>query len=944
MAANDKIFTIKIDGSDTAITNLNQLRGIIGATERELKKADFGSAKFAELSARSAQLKAKQAELSGSFAATQATAQKMGSSVGAAIGQLGQLGGPIGQATGMLESLAGAGGQAGGALKGLAGAGPVAAVFGLIMVALAPLLAAFGRMPGLVDKITAAWEGAMAVAKVFAATLADLGEAALAALAGDFDTAGKKVDDFTNKLSNMTTVATEAFEKAFDLTEQRLQLERLGAEVQRTTKILETQKSVIESQMADESAMITDRIELAKKRGQIEQQIADKLAGQAQKELALFEKTLKADQYKTKILANGAIDRQQASEDEIKKWDELTVKVAEANSRQAKATIDTANQVVAYKKLQGEKLLELARIQNDKEKIQLEQTLQIMKRNRDTDAESQIELINKLLANRLNILNQEQKAIIDNNSKNGKLNEEWSAKYADLEKIKLEATLQAENQKQEAVKTSMQLQAQRAVAQKDFEIKSAAQTAENNKLDMETQKQLLALTEREAQVKLQIAQKTGSLVDLWAAEVSANEAIVQQQALQTAELQQQYEAATQQLELERQKLQVELTLLESSKNITEADQNRIAMIKQELALLQQKQQGLTLKLNVDTKGVEQQTKTAVQASATQFDQLQKQMIQTQVQNTVTLVTQALAGVQVLFEALDEAQKAQIDKQLEAIDAQKTAIEERISATEAALSETFTNIDALEAKAAEARGARRDAAIGLIETEMKRSAKLQQQKKQEQAEQAKLAAQAKELDNQKAAMEQEAAKRSMILSAVQQAANIAIAITQAAATPWPANIAAIASTIGAVVAALATVSSIVMKFEKGGQLPQRAIGGLLTGPSHARGGILAMAAGGPIAEVEGGEFVVNRKATSQFLPVLQKINSFAEGGVLAPNSELQNILPSQSGSLGNNDKIYEQLVALTNLNAQIAANPPIVSVVEVQRALDNITRLQEAPKI
>lgn len=58
------------------------------------------------------------------------------------------------------------------------------------------------------------------------------------------------------------------------------------------------------------------------------------------------------------------------------------------------------------------------------------------------------------------------------------------------------------------------------------------------------------------------------------------------------------------------------------------------------------------------------------------------------------------------------------------------------------------------------------------------------------------------------------------------------------------------------------------------------GGLLTGPSHAQGGIPTA-----FGELEGGEAVINKRSTQKFMPLLSSINeagggrSFAKGGVL-----------------------------------------------------------------
>jgi hypothetical protein len=70
------------------------------------------------------------------------------------------------------------------------------------------------------------------------------------------------------------------------------------------------------------------------------------------------------------------------------------------------------------------------------------------------------------------------------------------------------------------------------------------------------------------------------------------------------------------------------------------------------------------------------------------------------------------------------------------------------------------------------------------------------------------------------------------------------------------------------------------------------GGLLTGPSHSEGGIKS-----PYGELEGGEFVINKRSTQSFLPMLSAINSvgnrkYANGGVTESLSAIQEMMSSQ----------------------------------------------------
>lgn len=72
--------------------------------------------------------------------------------------------------------------------------------------------------------------------------------------------------------------------------------------------------------------------------------------------------------------------------------------------------------------------------------------------------------------------------------------------------------------------------------------------------------------------------------------------------------------------------------------------------------------------------------------------------------------------------------------------------------------------------------------------------------------------------------------------------------------------------------VAKISSTDVKYEKGG---------LLKGKSHSEGGIPFTVAGRGGFEAEGGEYIVNKRATSMYLPVLEAINSSVRNGSYNP---------------------------------------------------------------
>lgn len=131
---------------------------------------------------------------------------------------------------------------------------------------------------------------------------------------------------------------------------------------------------------------------------------------------------------------------------------------------------------------------------------------------------------------------------------------------------------------------------------------------------------------------------------------------------------------------------------------------------------------------------------------------------------------------------------------------------------------------------------------------------------------------KKFDKIAADEKKKAAKTDLDLKEVQAVANIALGVSQAIAQGGVAGIATGALVVAAGAVQIANIEDQKAKLEDGG---------LLIGPSHKYGGIKGKGRFGNI-EVEGGEFVVNKRATKRFLPLLHQINSITKPPVMAPN--------------------------------------------------------------
>lgn len=181
----------------------------------------------------------------------------------------------------------------------------------------------------------------------------------------------------------------------------------------------------------------------------------------------------------------------------------------------------------------------------------------------------------------------------------------------------------------------------------------------------------------------------------------------------------------------------------------------------------------------------------------------------------------------------------------------------------------------------------------------------------------------QIDEEAAARQEEIRKQSFeeqkkwnILQAIM---NAALSITNIWATSKGTLAMKIAETVIATASCAAQIATISAQ--------KYAQGGLITGPSHAQGGVKA-SVGGRQIELEGGESVINKRSTAKYYDLLSAINSdngwgvplpgargsftrskFATGGIIPTPAPL----PQQSGAIvqqlaRNNDYLEKQIRA------------------------------------
>ena len=133
------------------------------------------------------------------------------------------------------------------------------------------------------------------------------------------------------------------------------------------------------------------------------------------------------------------------------------------------------------------------------------------------------------------------------------------------------------------------------------------------------------------------------------------------------------------------------------------------------------------------------------------------------------------------------------------------------------------------------------------------------------------------------VQKKAFERKKKMDIAQAIVNGALAMTKTTANVGFPLMFAFSPFVAAMTAAqIAVIAS--QKFAKGGLIEKFADGGMVNGKSHAQGGE-KFAVGGRVAELEGGEAVINKRSTAMFKTQLSAMNAagggvkFADGGLL-----------------------------------------------------------------
>ena len=291
----------------------------------------------------------------------------------------------------------------------------------------------------------------------------------------------------------------------------------------------------------------------------------------------------------------------------------------------------------------------------------------------------------------------------------------------------------------------------------------------------------------------------------------------------------------------------------------------------------------------------------------------------------------------------DAEAAQLDEEQKMLDKESEMVEKAYDKQADIVQRYKDAINGTEDELKNARGERRLALLDSLAQQKEGYAAETEALKKQELEKEKIAQKEEQLKKKQDALEKKRKQLQQKASIVNATINTALGVTQALASwPPPASY-ALAAAVGALGAVeIALIAS--QKYANGGQLG----GGEIVGPSHKQGGVKIKTKKG-IAEVEGNEYIVNKKTTTENLSLIEFVNSkkrrlnlddfieFYSGkakGVKKPGSSLKFADGGQLGELTDYSdyQVNQPVVVDLTLDSK-------VSVVDISNALDRLTQVK-----
>lgn len=283
----------------------------------------------------------------------------------------------------------------------------------------------------------------------------------------------------------------------------------------------------------------------------------------------------------------------------------------------------------------------------------------------------------------------------------------------------------------------------------------------------------------------------------------------------------------------------------------------------------------------------------------------------------------------------ENQQSDLDKQKEILEEQEENLEESYQKQQEITEKYTDKINGIEDELKDARGERRQNLIDQLAAQ--REAQLSSLQAEQEIQKEKEANEMKQeaLKKKQDALDKKRKQQEKRNNIVQATINVATAVTNALAVqPWFVGVA-----LAAVAAAMGAVQIAKIKSQK------YADGGLLSGKSHAQGGMKIQ---GTNIEVEGSEYVINKKTTTENLPMMNYINSIRRPITYDDmakffNEKTKITIPKSTTKFADGGQLPEMgqfdLRSIINYQQPQDDKPIVVSVVDIVNASDNLRNVQ-----
>lgn len=286
--------------------------------------------------------------------------------------------------------------------------------------------------------------------------------------------------------------------------------------------------------------------------------------------------------------------------------------------------------------------------------------------------------------------------------------------------------------------------------------------------------------------------------------------------------------------------------------------------------------------------------------------------------------------------LDQQEK-RLEREQELLDEEMDMLEKQYSKQQELTRKHTDKINDIEGELTNARGDRRDFLLDQLARERDAELKSLETENQIQQEKEKNEKKQQALERQKEQLDKKRWEQNKKNQVVQATINTFTAVTNALAVqPWFVGLA-----LSAVALALGMANVAKIQAQK-----YYADGGILSGRSHSQGGIPV---GNTGIEVEGGEYVINKKTTRYNQSLLEYVNSkrrpltredlvsFFDNG---KTSLVSRNLTAKYADGGNLPKMDTAAVEdLVNNNPQQQDKEVVVSVVDIINRMDNIQRVK-----